>query len=384
MAAGQSNGQVVRDELERVLSSTCFARGERTSKLLRFLVERQLEGRQSELKESIIGMEVFGRPPDYDPKVDSTVRTEAVRLRARLSKYYATEGSQDPIAIDLPKGGYVPTVRQPEPLPDLKVLGPRCRPWLAAGLIGFAVVSATTGAWWVLHENAPIPIAVLPLTNLSQDATNDYFADGLTNEIIRNLSIIDGLAVRSQTSSFAFKGKQRNVREAGKQLGAEYILEGSVLRDGQRLRINAQFIRIRDDFSLWSGRFDRELTDIFAIQDEIARGIVNSLRLNVVGGRRRYETNVEAYDLYLRVRALELQRGFSAFSKSVDGFQEVIAKDASFAPAYAGLAACHAARSGLFRLDIDEEMTKMRAAAETAIRLDPLLPEAHDALVSSP
>ena len=253
MAIAQHNGQPLRDEVERVLSSACFARSERISKLLRFLVERQLDGRENELKESVIGVEVFGRRPDYDPKVDSTVRTEAVRLRARLSKYYSTEGSQDSIVIDLPKGGYVPSFRESEPVPNVQRAGPSQR-WFAAGLAGFAVIAAVIAGWWVLHKNAPISIAVLPLTNLSQDPANDYFADGLTDEIIRNLSIIDGLAVRSQTSSFAFKGKSPNVREAGKQLGADYILAGSVLRAGQQLRINAQLIRVRDDFPLWSGK----------------------------------------------------------------------------------------------------------------------------------
>src|SRR5205085_10370550 len=135
------------------------------------------------------------------------------------------------------------------------------------------------------RQIAAMPISVLPLVNLSQDPGNDYFADGLTDEIIRNLSIIEGLAVRSQTSSFAFKGKPHNVREAGKQLAADYILEGSVLRAGQQLRINAQLIRVRDDFPLWSHRFDLELTDVFAIQDEISRGIVNQLRLKLGAGR---------------------------------------------------------------------------------------------------
>src|SRR5262249_17362796 len=143
------------------------------------------------------------------------------------------------------------------------------------------------------------------------DTANEYFADGLTGEIIRNLSIIDGLAVRSQTSSFAFKGKPRNVREAGNQLAADYILEGSVLREGQRLRINAQRVRVRDDFALWSDKYDREFADIFAIQDEIARGIVNSLRLKLGHGQRRYETSPEAYDLYLRARAPWVRGGWS-------------------------------------------------------------------------
>src|SRR4029079_6961879 len=106
-------------------------------------------------------------------------------------------------------------------------------------LAGLALVLAVGGWWWVGHKSAAIAIAVLPLNNLSADPANDYFADGLTGEIIRNLSIIDGLAVRSQTSSFVFKGKQQNIREAGKLLNAEYVLEGQVLRSGQQLRINA-------------------------------------------------------------------------------------------------------------------------------------------------
>src|SRR5262249_45039483 len=174
------------------------------------------------------------------------------------------------------------------------------RVWVVLA-VGCLAIGLAALAWWRLPPKAePIPIAVLPLINLSPDPANDYFADGLTGEIIRNLSIIDGLAVRSQTSSFAFKGKPQNVRDAGKQLDAEYILEGSVLRSGQQLRINAQLVRARDDFPLWSGRYDRGLTDVFAIQDEISRGIVNSLRLNLTAGRRRYETSAEAYDLYLR------------------------------------------------------------------------------------
>jgi tetratricopeptide (TPR) repeat protein len=183
-------------------------------------------------------------------------------------------------------------------------------------------------------------------------------------------------AVRSQTSSFAFKGKPQNAHDVGKQLNAEYILEGSVLLSGQQLRINAQLVRVRDDFPLWAGKYDRELTDVFAIQDEISRGIVNELRLKVGHGRRRYETSVEAYDLYLRARALQIQHG----EQSIGPLKEAIAKDPSFAPAYASLGEAYALRSGQFRQDIPDEIRKMRAAVEQAIRLDPLLAEAHNAL----
>src|SRR5262249_39325667 len=287
METVQQDAQPLRDELERVLSSACFARSERLSKLLRFLVERHIEGRESELKESLIGVEFFGRRPDYDPKLDSTVRTEAVRLRARPGTYSSTQGRQDPPVIELPKGGYVPRVRQPGATCGVQRAS-RKRLWLAGVLASFVVAATATGVWWALRPAAPIPIAVLPLVNQRQDPGNDYFADGLTDELIRNLSIIDGLTVRSQTSSFALKRNQRDVHEAGRQLDVDYIVEGSVARNGEQLRITAQMVRVHDDVLVWSGKFDRALTDILPIQEEIARGIVNSLRLKLGRGRRRY------------------------------------------------------------------------------------------------
>ena len=223
----------VRTQLEKVLSSAGFARNERLSGFLRFVVEQELSGRGDELKESVIGVEYFGRPPDYDVRQDSVVRNEAGKLRSRLAEYYVAEGAADGLIIELPKGGYKPAFRHIEkataPVPGPAASRRRVWIWLAVALAGCAIVLAVL--WWqgIQHRNAPIPIAVLPLINLDRNPDHDYFADGLTGEIIRNLSIIDGLAVRSQTSSFAFKGKPQNVRDVGKQLDAEYILEGSVL-----------------------------------------------------------------------------------------------------------------------------------------------------------
>ena len=388
MQAAESEANAARRQMERVLASAGFSRNERLARFLRFVIEQHLEGKDSALKESVIAIEVFGRRPDHDPTRDSIVRTEAGRLRSRLREYYGGEGKGDGLVIELPKGGYTPVFRQPEAVPVTTASRPADIPsrrrtgrWLLIALVALAL--AVTAVSWrrFLHSNAPIPIAVLPLTNVSRDPANDYFADGLTDEIIRNLSIIEGLEVRSQTSSFVFKGKPRNVREAGTQLRADYILEGSVLHDGQKLRINAQLVRVRDDFPVWSGRFDREFTDVVAIQDEISRGIVNSLRLKLNSGRRRYETSPEAYDLYLRARSLEIQSaGLRAgYNQSVGIYQEAIAKDPSFAPAYAGLAGAYAFQSGTFG-DRAGELAKMRAAAEKALQLDPLLDEAYDAL----
>jgi TolB-like protein len=379
--------EFVHTQLEKILSSAGFARNDRLSGFLRFVVEQELFGRGDELKESVIGVEYFGRRPDYDVRQDSVVRHEAGKLRSRLTEYYVAEGAADGLIIELPKGGYKPAFRLVEkataPVPGPAGARRRVWIWLAVALAGCAIVSAVLWRQGIQHRNAPIPIAVLPLINLDRNPDHDYFADGLTGEIIRNLSIIDGLAVRSQTSSFAFKGKPQNVHDVGKQLDAEYILEGSLLLSGRQLRINAQLVRVRDDLPLWSGKYDRELTDVLAIQDEISRGIVNGLRLKLGGGRRRYETSAEAYYLYLRARAFENLPGLSDLGKRRAFFEEAIVKDASFAPAYAGLAVALAGLSGFDRFDPAERsdmILKMRTAAEKAIELDPLLAEAHYAL----
>jgi TolB-like protein len=383
----ESDPQAVRRQLDRILESPGFSRNERLSGFLRFVIEGHLDGKDHELKESVIAVEVFGRSPDFDSRLDPVVRTEAIRLRARLSDYYLKDGKADALVIELPKGGYVPQLREIAETQTIAAatsrvthVRSRTRLWIAIGLAGL-VIALAGAAWWWAQPRTPIAIAVLPLENTSHDPANDYFADGLTDELIRNLSIIDGLTVRSRTSSFGLKEKPRNIRDAGQQLQADYILEGSVLRAGQQLRIEVQLVRVRDDFPLWSGRFDRKLTDVFAIQDEIALGIVNNLRLKLGAGRRRYETSLEAYDLYLRARAMPNQRGRPWAREAAGIYHQVIAKDAQFAPAYAGLAAAYAASSAQgFRDDHADELTEMRAAAENAIRLDPLLAEAHDAL----
>src|SRR5262249_3632554 len=156
---------------------------------------RHMAGADSELKESLIGVEVFGRKPDYDPKVDAIVRTEAIRLRARLSKYYANAVTGNELLIELPKGGYVTVFPRAAALrEERKTRSPRR--WFAAALAGLVAVTLfVVGLRWVQRESAPVGIAVLPLENLEHNPANDYFAEGLTDEIIRNLSVIEGLAV---------------------------------------------------------------------------------------------------------------------------------------------------------------------------------------------
>ena len=237
------------------------------------------------------------------------------------------------------------------------------------------------GASNVTPLEQPI-IAVLPFKNLSVEPESDYFVDGLTDEIIRNLAVIQGLRVRSQTSSFYFKDKPRNLRDVGEQLGANLVVEGSVLRSGNTLRINAQLIQVAGDIPLWSERFDRELKDVFVVQDEISRAIVNKLRLTLGRGQRRYDTNVEAYELYLKGSALVGRRGVPSLGKAADLFQQVIAKDPAFAPAHAALANAYSLMSVPSGSPIPFETAQpiIRAAAVKALELDPLLADAHAAM----
>jgi serine/threonine-protein kinase len=383
VASEDIDQQLIRRALEEILASGAFSRNDRQSRFLRFLVERQLDGRSSELKESVIAVEVFDRSPDYDPKVDAIVRTEAVRLRSRLQKYYAVEGRLDPIVFDLPKGGYRPVFRRrPESLPRPE---PRTRHvwWTGAALLALTIAGAAAAWSWAARDATPPAVAVLPLENLSHDRTKDYVADGLTDEIIRNLSLIEGLTVRSRTSSFALKGKRPSAPEAGRQLGADYLVGGSVLQADERLRVNVVLISVRDDLQVWSGRFDRPLIDLVTVHDEITRGIVDGLRLKLTRGRRQYEANRAAYDLYLRGR--HAMDGFPAVARpsvkiAVGYFEQAIARDPNYALAYAGIADAFIAMDG--NIVAPEAYPRARASAEKAIALDPQLSEAQSAMAS--
>ena len=211
-------------------------------------------------------------------------------------------------------------------------------------------------------------IAVLPFANMSGDPENEYFSDGVAEEIINALAQLPGLRVAARTSAFSFKGKQQDLRVIGEQLGVGTVLEGSVRRAGGRLRITAQLINVADGYHLWSERYDRELTDVFAIQDEIAAAIAArlklTLRVDAAGGNRLVKpptANVEAYDHYLRGHALMNARG-PGLLRAVEAFEQAVALDSRFAAALAELAET-LTLSALYGL---VHPAKVRARAEAA------------------
>ena len=228
---------------------------------------------------------------------------------------------------------------------------------------------------------APTSVAVLPFVNLSADADNQFFSDGLAEDLINALTRLSGLRVASRTSSFRFRGLDADVRQIGGDLNVGAILEGSVRRSGSRLRITAQLTSADDGYHLWSGRYDREMADVFEIQDEIVGAIVSALAPALRGearaASRRPTENLEAYELYLRGRHYWNQRSPAVFGTAIRYFEEAIAGDPGYALAYAGLADCYSILRVYGWTPPEHSQPRALDAVTRALALDPELPEAH-------
>jgi TolB-like protein/Tfp pilus assembly protein PilF len=235
----------------------------------------------------------------------------------------------------------------------------------------------------------PRSIAVLPFTNMSGDTANEYFSDGISEEILNVLAGTPELQVAARTSSFSFKGKNIEIPEIAKELGVRMVLEGSVRKQGDKVRITAQLIDAGNGFHMWSETYDRDLKDIFVIQDEIAKAIGDQLQLKMAGLSKPGEPasgtkNLEAYDLYLRGMALWHTRKEQALWDAIKLFEQATALDPSFAQAYAGKALAYTIMGDYSnRMPYLETLTRGRDAAEMAVALDPSLPEPYAALANN-
>ena len=225
-------------------------------------------------------------------------------------------------------------------------------------------------------------IAVLPFANMSTDPEQEYFCDGIAEDIINDLTNLDQLRVVARTSAFAFKGKNEDIRRIGEQLNVGHVLEGSVRKSGNRLRITAQLINVADGFHLWSERYDRHIEDIFAIQDEISLAIVDKLKLKLIGDEKkklvkRYTDNVEAYNLYLKGRYYWSKRTEEQFKKASAHFQQAIDIDPAYAPAYVGLADTYILQGVYCHRTSHDVMPLARKAVTKALEIDAHLAEAY-------
>ncbi len=228
-------------------------------------------------------------------------------------------------------------------------------------------------------------IAILPFIDLSAEKDQEYFCDGLTEEIINDLSRVKGLRVASRNSAFQFKGKNLNISQIGEGLKVQKVLEGSIRKGGNRIRIAVRLINVADGFLVWADDYERELSDIFEIQDDISRAVVKSLEIQLIGGEEKgpvkhYTDNVEAYSTYLRGRFYWNKRTAESLEKSIEYFQSAIRIDPQYALAYAGLADAYIVLGLYGRYSPTEVIPRALQAAEHALQIDEMLPEAHVSL----
>jgi len=257
--------------------------------------------------------------------------------------------------------------------------------FIAYPFIGEVVKPATDQSETVLVGNPPTnSIAVMPFVNTSKHDDDEYFSDGLTEELIGSLAKVRGLHVTARTSAFAFKGQDRDIRIIGQRLNVRNILEGSVRRESNRVRIAVQLINVESGFNIWSESFDSELGSVLGVQQSIARSIVDALRIELAPDTEEYlgkvlTVNPDAYDLYLRGRYHWARFNEGGFRQSIDAFQRAIVADPDFAPPHAGLATVYSFM-GYFGLMEPEEAYGLRfREANNALALDP---ESSEALIA--
>jgi len=312
-------------------------------------VERALANDNEGLKEYALGRDVFDRGETYDPRVNSIVRVEAARLRRKLSEYYHAPGSLDTIVIAFQRGSYVPLFTHAQHIPEK----PQTAPTPTAHS---ERLDART-------------VAVLPFVNLSSDPDQEFFCDGITEEILTTLTAVSELSVVARTSVFRFKGTTHDVREIGRLLGAGTVIEGSVRKDGAQLRIVAQAIDGASGVLLWTGAFDRELREVFAVQSDIARAVAESLLLTIAPGQQSGE-HLEAYTVYLKGRHYWNKVSRDGIEAALHEFTRAIEIDPEYAPPYAGLSEAYARLTVWGLVHPAEGIALARRAAHEALRLD--------------
>jgi TolB-like protein/Flp pilus assembly protein TadD len=352
----------VRAQVDKILASRLFARSERLCRFLRFCVELTLDEKSDRLKEQSVGVEVFDRKGDYDPRTDPIVRVEARRLRSKLKAYYTTSGRPDCILIELPKGAYVPSFRMRN-VNQSAIPATRVQP--AASAAG---------------ERS---IAVLPFTNLTPEAGADYFSDGLTEELIHLLTRIPGLRVVAWSSMSQLRGRDQDLAGIRQELKVATVLRGSVRRTPARVRVTAQLIDTESGNYLWSEAYDRQLENVVAIQEEMARAIVDTLELTLVwpnDSAARKAPNLKCYNLCLQGRFHGNKRTPEGLRQSLLCFEQAVAADESSAEAHAGLGCAYSLMADYGVADPQDVVPKAKLSTQKALALDPQSSQAHVSL----
>lgn len=431
----------VRQHVETIVASHAFAGRKRTQDFLRLIVGHTLQGEVDSLRERMIGAEMFGRPVSYDTGSDSVVRVRASEVRKKLVQFYSDSGSRPfPVRIELPSGSYVPRFHfdepethppaAPEPLaapaekqsgntdaapvssplasatadalphtpsaqhetePPAALKTRRIRP-LYIGIGAAAVLLLVAGSYigykrWIASAShrGIHSIAILPLENLSGVPEQDYFADGMTEELINDLGQVSTLRVISLTSSMSYKGTKKNLPEIARELSVDGVVEGGILRDGNQVRISTQLIDARTDRPIWAHTYTRDLTAAVPWQGEVAQAIAEEISTQITPQEQAHLTrqrtvNSAAQDQYLHGILL---READDCKSAVEFFNRAIAIDPGYAQAHSALASCFGRLGESGRMPYQEAFTRQKAEAVKAIQLDDSLSEAHAELANT-
>jgi TolB-like protein/Flp pilus assembly protein TadD len=421
---------LVRHHLEEVLASHAFAGSRRTQDFLRLIVGHALHGEFDSLRERMIGAEMFGRPVGYDTGSDSVVRVKATEVRKKLAQYYIEAKKEPSIRIELPSGSYVPRfcfdpgeAAEP-PHAGKNAATPAAvrsfaagdgkdaeravakadearlssgRRWLrrprvlAAVLLGLALIAIAGYVGfkrWTIDSSSRSgirSIAILPLKNLSGDPAQEYFADGMTEELINDMGQVSTLRVISLTSAMSYKGTKKQLPQIARELSVDGVVEGGVQREGNQVRISAQLVDARTDRPIWAHTYVRDMTSVLALQGEVAQTIAEEIRTNVTPQEQarlaqKPVIDPAAQDMYLHGILL---READDCKNAVDYFNRAINQNPNYAQAHSALASCYGRMGESGRMPYEEAFTRQKAEAVRAIELDDTLSEAHAELANT-
>lgn len=356
----------VREQLERLERATAFSGSGRLLVLFRFVVEETLSGNADTLKEAVIGNAIYGREPPYDPRIDSTVRVEARRLRRKLAEYYAGEGKADPVNIALPTGGYVPVFSQQ----------------FARDPIDLNLTAAPNPGSALFAQGAGAVVAVMPFRALGADQTIQSFAEGLTDELMFAMGSAPGIRLISRSITFQYRHKSYTPATLAEELGVNSVLQGTVRRDDDVLRITIEVCNPKG-LVVWSDRFDAASRDHLRLQEKIAATLLSRIQLDNSKIRAMKvgpgPIAVEAHAKIYRARRLLDLQTTAGLSEALKLFQEVAAHVPDSARGHTGIADCYC---DMFRLGLvphGEALTRAKAAAARALEIDDQSSEAHAA-----
>lgn len=393
----EADQKAIREQLDRILRSGPFQQSRRRQRFLEYLVNETLAGRGERLKGYNIALEVFDRPENFDPVTDPLVRIEAARVRDKLREYYGAEGKSDVLHIDLPKGSYTPHIEFRQVGHETTAAqGPHTSWRPAIAVFAFVLALGAIVAWIYRDRVAPEPettvehaastvsnipaIAVLPFTNLSGDPKQEYFSDGLTEDILTELSRARDLRVIARNTSFQYKGKAIDVGKIGRELNVRYVLEGSIQRSDDRLRVTAQLIDTQTGTHIWADRYDRKLADVFLVQDEIVNQIVGKVagsygaieRSEAKSAAQKSPEQLQAYDLVLQARdVIWFDWTKDTFSRAEGLLRQAISLDPTNEQARRELA-WFGVMGWIFQLDDPPvPQDEIVAQAAKAVQLDP-------------